>query len=255
MTNARTWPPPEAVVEALHRRYQEEVVEGLGLCPFARRAREAGRVERRIFAATDDGPTAQGCARALFELVGARPELEIVLLTFPVPDGHPWRDEQRFDGFLRAIRHAYEAIRDAPAWYMVAFHPEFRVSEDRPLTPDALVPLLRRTPDPVIQCVSAVVLDVVRREAQAVSHRRVREQARALAPELAAMLEKTVMADPTLSADIARANFERVGAGEGRRLLDDKIAELLRAREQAYAGADGVPTAPSAPATSRARPP
>ena len=35
------WPPDEEVVQAIHDRYQREVVEGLSLCPFARRSREA----------------------------------------------------------------------------------------------------------------------------------------------------------------------------------------------------------------------
>ena len=46
--------PPEALIQALHDRYLLEVVEDLGLCPFARRCREQGRVARPLFYAPED---------------------------------------------------------------------------------------------------------------------------------------------------------------------------------------------------------
>ncbi len=230
--------PPEALIQALHDRYLLEVVEDLGLCPFARRCREQGRVARPLFYAPDD-PEADAALPALAAarvaaLSEAQPELEVVLLTFVLPRaaGHPWHDVDAFEELVRAVRDSYEA-RTPPGrrFYMVGFHPGLRGPDTRrPPTPDGLVPLLRRTPDPVIQCIRADLLDHIRKQAQVAANARFIAEMTRLGPEYAALASQAIQSDPELSADIARHNFEQVGAGPGRATLESRIQALLAAR-------------------------
>jgi hypothetical protein len=229
------WPPDEAVIQDVHDRYQREIVEELGLCPFARRSRELGRVHRPVFVSTSEHEPSPGeVARALAELVAARADAEIVLLTFPVPPGHRWNRPQEFERFLAELRPAWAARPPPREFYMVSFHPRLEPPADRPLTADSLVSLIRRSPDPVIQCVDATMLDRVRRQAQASARERMIAELEARDPALAALFSHSVAADPELSSDIARHNFEAHGTGVGREQLLAAIAAILEDRDRAY---------------------
>lgn len=239
MTSPSSWPagqaPSEAAVQAVHERYQVEVVEGLGLCPFARRSRELGRVHRPTYIAVDD----QDCveprkvAEDLAALIRAHADTEIVLLTFPVPPAHPWRDPARFEAFLKALRPIWDAL--APSeFFMVAFHPELRPPADRPLNRDSLVSLLRRSPDPVIQCVNATILEDVRAQAQASARERMLRELEAKDPALAALFARSIQPDPELSSDIAKQNFRNLGDAEGLARLDAAVASVLDERNRRY---------------------
>ncbi|MCA9638125.1 MAG: DUF1415 family protein [Myxococcales bacterium] len=226
-----------AAITALHERYLREVVEELNLCPFARRSREQGRVERPLFDLRAGEVSAGACADALAEVSRANPAVEVVLLTFITPPGHAWGDPEGFDLHVRALRDAYEAAYQKPGrgprYYMVAFHPAYTPRDPRrPITQDTLVPLIRRTPDPVIQCIRADLLDGFRKQAQAVAEARFRAEIAKLGPELQALLAHAVQPDPELSSDIARSNYESVGAGEGREDFERRIAGLLEARRR-----------------------
>jgi len=251
-SDERSW-PSDADVQAVHERYQKEVVEGLNLCPFARKSRELGRVHRPVFRvehpqqAQNSTRVARHVARSLFELLANHPDTEIVLLTFPVRRTDPWMAPKAFEGFLPRVKEAYAERRDAPTFYMVTFHPQNALARDTKLTQDNLVPLIRRTPDPVIQCVSADTLDAVRRQAQVVAQQRMRRELLALNPELAGMLDRSIAPDPELSSDIARANFQSVGEGAGRRRLDELVAQIWRERTQRYGDLDPGDPTPRAP--------
>jgi environmental stress-induced protein Ves len=229
-------PPPE-VVHRVHDRFLVDVVEPLGLCPFARRSRELGRVHRPLVYEPDATP-AQIAAR-LSALVAEFPDAEIVLFTFVDPGPAPrFTRARELDDFVKAIKPAYDALH-SPGFFMVGFHP--RSGEPDPgdapprATSDSLVPLLRRTPDPVIQCVRAEVLERVRWQAQQAAHAKMIAEAEKLDPRLRKILEHSVQPDSTLSADIARKNFESVGAGEGRERLEAVLAEIARDRDETYA--------------------
>lgn len=232
-----SWPPEDAL-RRVHDRFVVEVVEGMNVCPFARKSREQGRVHRPVFRVGDGDPSPEACAEALADLLEEHADAEIVLLTFPVPPGHRWNDATTFDRFVAQVRDTYKGLGRGPVFYMVGFHPTYGIDGSREPTPESLVPLLRRTPDPVIQCVRADTLDEVRRQAQAVSRERMRKELTAINPELAAMFEHTVQPDPELSADIARQNFAAVGAGVGRERLERLISEIRRERDLAYGVAD-----------------
>ncbi|HGG57221.1 MAG TPA: DUF1415 family protein [Nannocystis exedens] len=223
----------------LHERYLEEVVEGLGLCPFARRCREQDRIRRPLFDLRElpaGEPSAVHCAREVATITRDVPEVEVILLTFVVPEGHSWQEPSGpggFEDFVRELRAAYEALADGPRYYMVSFHPGLgRALLDRKLTQDSLVPLIRRTPDPVIQCIRAELLDSFRQQAQVVAEERFRAEIAKLDPELRILLEHAIQADPELSSEIARNNFKTIGEGEGREDFERRLAEIRVARQR-----------------------
>lgn len=248
--------PPAAVVHRVHDRFLVDVVEPLGLCPFARRSRELGRVHRPLV--YDPGATPAQVAARLHALVAAHPDAEIVLVTFVGPGPAPsFAHPRLLDDFVKELRPAYDAL-GGPTFFMVGFHP--RSGEPDPgdapprATADSLVPSLRRTPDPVIQCVRAEVLERVRWQAQQAAHAKMMAEAAALDPRLRAILEHSVHPDSTLSADIARKNFEAVGRGDGRERLEAVLADIARDRDRAYAPYWPAPAtatpATAAPATA-----
>jgi len=220
---------------AIHTRYLVEVVEELGLCPFARRCRQQGRLERPLIQVPERPPEPQKIGQILAAVETKNPAVEIVLLTFVVPRHNPtFSTPAGFDAWVRSLREAYETVQQHQSslrYYMVGFHPKNRRDPKRPLTRDSLVPLLRRTPDPVIQCIRADLLDDLRRQAQEVAQTKFREEVAKLAPELQTMLAHAVSTDSELSSEIADNNFSRVGCSEGLERLEHRIGEILRARD------------------------
>jgi hypothetical protein len=252
--SARDWPPLESAVQAIHDRYQREVVEGLGLCPFARRSREQGRVHRPVFMVDPERPFARPdhpvdpreVVDRLARLVDEHEDAEIVLLTFPLPPEHPWFEVARFERFLVDLREVWQADARSRDFYMVAFHPRLTTATDRSVTADSLVPLLRRSPDPVIQCVDAAMLDRVRRQAQETARERMLRDLEARDPALAQLFARSISPDSELSGDIARQNFATLGDPAGLARLAAKITELHAARECAYgSGRDQIGVSPS----------
>lgn len=226
--------PPPATVHEVHDRYLLEIVEGLGLCPFARRSREQGRVHRPLLYGT---PSATDTATSVRQLLGEHRDAEIVLVTFvDVNNETRWPRARAFDRYVKDVREHYDTL-GGPTFFMVGFHRRSGVPDEGEtpprLTPDSLVPILRRTPDPVIQCVSAAVLERARHQAQQAAHAKLLAEAKD--PRLIALLERSVQPDSTLSADIARRNFENVAADEGRARLEALIADIAADRDRAYA--------------------
>lgn len=232
--------PPADVVHRIHDRYLVEIVEGLGLCPFARKSREQGRVHRPLWFCEGVHPQPGVVAEALVALAERFPDAEIVLLTFV--GGDAWVPSTRaHEDFVAALRDAYGAL-DGPLFYMVGFHPEIGgpptgQATGRPagaVTRDSLVPLLRRSPDPVIQCVRAEVLERVRAQAQRAAHERMLVELEAIDPAIAAIARDSVQPDSELSADIARHNFAAVGSGPGRDELERRLAAIAEDRARSY---------------------
>lgn len=224
--------PPSSEIQAVHERYQREAVEDLNLCPFARRCREQGRVHRPLVYATEPAPAIAG-ARTLRDISAAHPDVEVVLITFVLPReaDHPWHDVDAFEEVVKEVREAYESEGARPRYYMVGFHPRPRPQDPRrKATPESLVPTLRRSPDPVIQCIRADLLDDLRKQAQVAADARFMAEMAKLGPEFVAMAKVAIQSDPELSADIARHNFASVGAGAGREELERVLGEILAQR-------------------------
>lgn len=219
--------PPEDLIHRVHDRYLHEVVEALNLCPFARKCRETGRLRRPIFHMGDERPTPAECAARLAEIALAAPEVEVVLMTLVLPEGHALWELGRFDRFQQLFRA--EVDRGPVRFYMAGFHPRAR-SAGAPLRAHSLAPLLRRTPDPVIQCVRADMLDRVRED----PGRLERLIAREPDYEIRAMLAASLSTGSQVSDDIAAQNFQRVGEGQGRAELEARLADIQADRERSY---------------------
>jgi hypothetical protein len=142
----------ELLIEStrLARRYIDEVVLELGLCPWAKGALNLGRVQ--IFPLLGDLQGPQGkelAARELLDTLMVLPrEIELILAPFPEFSG----TRTGFDEVARELRR----IDLGREFALAAFHPD-------PVTDvsDAskAVSLFRRSPDPMLQVVRTEVLD------------------------------------------------------------------------------------------------
>ena len=219
-------------LERLHTDYLTDVVEALDVCPFAKRSRVQGRVRRPLFFVHEAQPCMEGVAGQVARTIEEHPDVEIILLTFVCPEAHPWRVSGTFEAALRALRVAYDAL-EAPRFYMVSFHPNVD-PPDHP-NPDNFVRMLRRTPDPVIQCVRADMLDRVRQQANARHQVRMVKELEAqygvMAPELKEVL--LAQAPPNhLSDDIAQRNFQACHEGGQAPSFEAHIQGFMRRRAQ-----------------------
>lgn len=208
------------VREALrvYRRYSTEVVEGLNLCPWAERARRDGHVRERVL--LSEGNSFDDSLAALSELA-ADEAVEIGLLIYPrISCGR-----LAFDRFVADLRRADEARHEVGKipFATAAFHPDAEHDDE----PERLIPYLRRTPDPTIQCVRTSVLDRVRANtSQGTGYV---DLSKVSVDELLAQRDK-----PSLREGIARANHATVRS-MGRAAFDDIIADILRDRNDSYA--------------------
>ena len=145
---------PELVREVIrvYERYAVEVVERFDLCPWAERARQAGRVEPRVL--FDSDPSHLGSALEAITRLAGDERVEVGLLLFPCLD----IGRRDFEHYLRILRRA-DVERYEPGlgpFAMAAFHPDAAPDLDHS---DRLVPFVRRSPDPTIQLVRKSLLD------------------------------------------------------------------------------------------------
>jgi hypothetical protein len=198
----------------LYRRYQEEIVEACGLCPWAVRARLEGRVRERVLTQRDD-TSVEPSLEAILEL--AESNVDVALLIYP----RLTKGRTAFEHFAARVREA-----DVGRWPLgqtpfvsALFHPEAAADTTEP---ERLIPFLRRTPDPTLQFLRAGVLDRVRSVAA--------QGTQFVDPRLLGKLGEST---PPLREQIARANLataERLGLETLTRRLDD----IVRDREAAY---------------------
>jgi hypothetical protein len=213
----------------VYERYATEVVEAFQLCPWARRARQDGRV--RTCVVTDARPRAQRLLDRMDEIF-ADPHVEVGLVILPRA---PWdrHEFRRFTSRVRAAheaRHAASGLHGPPPLAMAAFHPDARPDVD---SAARLVSFLRRTPDPTIQVVRQAALAAVRgAETSGAVY-----APRAVLDLALLMPERTLpLADRVAEANLATAT--RVGVAHIEAILDDIRADRDRAYE-----ALSVPTA------------
>lgn len=137
----------------LYRRYQLEIVEACGLCPWAEHARVGGHVTERVLLADDPLP---GALAAIVELAPQK-SIEIALLIFPKLAV----TRQAFEKWvakLQAADKTHHPLGEIPFMF-AAFHPDADADTS---SPERLIPFLRRTPDPTIQLVRASAIDKAR---------------------------------------------------------------------------------------------
>lgn len=107
----------------LTRRWLEDFVVRLGLCPFAAAPLQGGRVAYRLCGAADAESIYQAFLQALDELLGSDPgDIETTLLIVSAGLGS-------FDDYLDMLETLQEALAAAGAEGMVqlaSFHPDYR---------------------------------------------------------------------------------------------------------------------------------
>lgn len=127
-------------------RYQAEVVERFGICPWAEPARARGEVRVAVVDADDAGA-------ALDAFLGDA-SAAIGLVVMP-----------RFAGDARALRRLRDELLAGERTRVLAladFHPDAARDDS---APERLVPWLRRSPDPMLQAVRHETLASLRRQA------------------------------------------------------------------------------------------
>jgi hypothetical protein len=220
--------------ERLYRRYQLEIVEACGLCPWAERARQDDRFRTRVLLQQD--PRATGDATGAIDALMTDPRAEVAVLVFPrLRVGR--LEFERFVAHVRDAESERHPLGCIP-YVFAAFHPE--------ATPDSsdaerLIPFLRRTPDPTIQLLRSDVLERVRSSTpqgtQFVDMRALES------------LESDGKGAPvSLRQRIARTNLatvERIGIGEVARRMDAIVADRRAAYREIEGASPGVePRAP-----------
>lgn len=212
----------------LYRRYQLEIVEACGLCPWATRSRVDGRVRERVLLQTD----AVGIEPSLtaIEELAHDERAEVALLVYPRVQMKRAEFEQ-FMARVRSVDTERRPLGEVPFMF-AAFHPD---AEPDLTEPERLIPFLRRTPDPTIQLVRASVLERVRagtsQGTQFVDVRKMDLDLEYVAP---------------LRERIARVNLattERMGVAELRRRMDAILADRVQTYASLLAeGSDAIPS-------------
>jgi hypothetical protein len=205
----------------IHGRYAREVVEGLGLCPWAMPARNEGRVRTLVVFGAE--PDLEQALREV-EALTAEKTVDIGLLVFP----ELTRGRLDFQHFAARVRERCDRpeARWADGFALADFHPDAAPDLD---SAARLVPFLRRSPDPTLQLIRHSALRATHADNTRGGTRFVDVGTLALS-NLAALREP---GEP-LHARLARANLETV-----RRLGIEQVAamleDILHDRDLSYA--------------------
>lgn len=188
-------------------RYQAEVVERFGLCPWAEPARARGEVRVAIVDTGDAG--------AALDAFLADASAAIGLVVIP-----------RYGGDARALRRLRDELlgpvfgERGRVLALADFHPEAARDDS---APERLVPWLRRSPDPMLQAVRHETLASLRRSSTTL----------APAAQAAALAGRAPPPRVDPAAVVAAANFAVVRAqGE---LVAAALDDIARDRDATYA--------------------
>lgn len=201
----------------LHLRYTVEVVERFNLCPFARHARDASEVERHVLlqATPDPAPTL-----ALLDALERGTRAPVAIAIFP----RLRLDPRAFDAFAAEIKAADQRRHGGkPVYVSATFHPDYPLDRR---SPAALVPYLRRSPDPSLQLVRLAILEEARGK---------HGHGTFLFDYSAASWQELQrrMTSPSVEQRIARDNLETVER-EGEAAFDAIFRDLREDRARAY---------------------
>ena len=211
-------PPDEIELETLrlNRRYLEEVVERFVLCPWARSARNEGRVAECVF--QQELPDDFAPSLMTIDTLSEHAELEVALFIYPRLE----LGRLDFEHFARGVR-ALDAERYEPGqapFAMAAFHPDATPHLD---DPERLIPFLRRSPYPTLQLVRTSSLDRVRGdEAEGTAY---------LDLDLLGVTGLSTPSTPTLRERIAKRNLETVRS-EGVESIERVLEDIFRDRDR-----------------------
>ena len=199
----------------LHERYTVEVIERFDLCPFARRARQVGAVERFVLLQSSEEPEP---TLEVIRALEARPDPPPVAIVIYPRLGLPYR---RFDDFAARIKERDQARHGGkPVFVSATFHPDYPLD---PRSPASLVPFFRRSPDPSLQLVSLKVLE----DARGAHHGKFLFDGTAEGWQEVLRRIKTRSVTDRIGDD-NRATFEREGAAAFESLFADLRADRAR---------------------------
>jgi hypothetical protein len=201
----------------VHRRYQTEVVETYGLCPWSGRATLDRKIRERVLLQIDDGALDPSLAAIAEWAVDAGAEVAFII--YP----RLRVSRQGFHEFVGRVRTADSSRHElgrAP-FVFAAFHPD---AEPDTSDPERLIPFLRRTPDPTVQLLRASTLEGIRSTASQGTQ----------FVDIAA-IEASVAGNglPPLRERIARTNLasaHRIGI----RAMRDRLDDIRRDRDESY---------------------
>jgi hypothetical protein len=126
------------------RRWISSFVIGLGLCPFARRAFDAGQIRYTVSHARDENTLANDLTSELHILVASpRTQLETTLLIHPDALGS-FLD---YNDFLDVVDQLLEELRLDGTIQVATFHPQYRFAGTEP---DAVENYTNRSPYPML---------------------------------------------------------------------------------------------------------
>jgi hypothetical protein len=214
------WQALEREALRLHGRYSTEVVESLGLCPWAADARSAGRVSTHVdrSVTADVAPTLDHLRQ-----LAASNDIDVAFVVYPVLD----LDRRAFAHFVAAIREADSARYPIgeTVFALADFHPNAAADVT---SAERLVPFLRRTPDLTLQIVRRAALHAVRMsEDQGTSFVNVAELG------IETWLSQQSAAPPPLAARIAKNNLRTV-TRMGSAALSERVESILADRHASY---------------------
>jgi hypothetical protein len=200
----------------VYRRYQMEIVEALGLCPWAVRARLDHKVVSRVILQRD---ASLDPSLAAISDVAKNAKAEVVILIYP----RFAKARSEFEQFVARLRDAdakRHPLGEIP-FVLAAFHP---IASPDTADPERLVPFLRRSPDPSIQLLSSAVIERIRDTAPQGT------QFVDAATQLDALLGP---APVSLRDRIAKANLTTVQK-LGLDVFEARIRDILRDRDESY---------------------
>lgn len=208
-------------VRSRNDRYLTQFVERFEVCPFAAKCRTDGKLRRKMTWLNDPQDITR--ATVAVEELEALNEAEPVEVALLVCAGLRGLTVEQFATFHEGLRAAYQRRFDAPAFYVVPFHPEQRAKVH---TASGLVPFWRRSPEPTLQFVSVSLLHRIRRgdHQRDPSHLALQLAAAGLPPEeILARLERQPNHLAT-SERVAQANLKTFQAHE--QALEEVLREL-----------------------------
>ncbi len=210
----------------LYRRYQLEVVEGLNLCPWAKRARLDGRV--RQWVCLSEYPSTTEVLAKMDEWKNEE-NVEIGLVIFP----NCAASRSDFERFANQTLHA-DAERSglrSTTFVLAAFHPDAPFDAG---SAERLIPFLRRTPDPTLQIVRVSALERVR-------------QGESAGTQFidTSKLDLTSLSfqpsGPALRERVAKANLDTIsamGEADAREVIEDIHRDRAQRRDDEHSGND-----------------
>lgn len=199
-------PTKYAEVRRILERYLVEVVERYGFCPWATSARVNHEIGVEVVWGT---PAIDDFVDAIDRSFAA-PTIRVAMIVAP---------ELTID--LRALHTLRNRVAEQrPAYGIAEFHPAGAIDL---ATPARLVPWLRRSPDPLLQCVPLTLLETVRAKSQ---------PDRMLQAQIIQGLAKVPR---DVEAQIAEANHATTTAHRAQ--IEAVLDDITRDRDAAYARA------------------